>query len=105
MKKTLLLVLPFLFIFIMSCETDDDETSGGLVGTWTVDSVTYYVVGVMKQMVQWLMTQLASMMVILNSFLVALYRIVLMTVVIGKMTTLVITLLQMNGIILTMRIL
>ena len=42
MKKTLLLVLPFLFIFIMSCETDDDETSGGLVGTWTVDSVTYY---------------------------------------------------------------
>ena len=42
MKKTLLLVLPFLFIFIMSCETDDDETSGSLVGTWTIDSVTFF---------------------------------------------------------------
>ena len=40
MKKTLLLVLPLLFI--MSCDTDDDETSDGLVGTWTVESVTYY---------------------------------------------------------------
>ena len=42
MKKTLLLVLPFLFIFIMSCETDDDEPSNKLVGTWTIDSVTYF---------------------------------------------------------------
>ena len=40
MKKTLLLVLPLLFI--MSCDTDDDETSDGLEGTWTVESVTYY---------------------------------------------------------------
>ena len=40
MKKTLLLILPLLFI--MSCDTDDDETSDGLVGTWTVESVTYY---------------------------------------------------------------
>ena len=40
MKKTLLLILPLLFI--MSCDTDDDETSYGLMGTWTVESVTYY---------------------------------------------------------------
>ena len=40
MKKTLLLILPLLFI--MSCDTDDDETSDGLVGTWTVESITYY---------------------------------------------------------------
>ena len=40
MKKTLLLILPLLFI--ISCETDDDETSDGLEGTWTVESVTYY---------------------------------------------------------------
>ena len=39
MKKTLLLVLPFLFI--MSCETND-ETSDGLVGTWTVESFTTF---------------------------------------------------------------
>ena len=39
MKKTLLLVLPFLFI--MSCETDD-ETSDGLVGTWTIESFTTF---------------------------------------------------------------
>ena len=40
MKKILLFVLPLLFI--MSCDTDDDETSDGLEGTWTVESVTYY---------------------------------------------------------------
>jgi len=40
MKKILLFVLPLLFI--ISCDTDDDETSNGLVGTWTVESVTYY---------------------------------------------------------------
>ena len=39
MKKALLLVLPFLFI--MSCETND-ETSDGLVGTWTVESFTTF---------------------------------------------------------------
>ena len=39
MKKILLLVLPYLFI--MSCETDD-ETSDGLVGTWTVESFTTF---------------------------------------------------------------
>ena len=39
MKKTLLLVLPFLFI--MSCETND-ETSDGLVGSWTVESFTTF---------------------------------------------------------------
>jgi len=39
MKKTFLLVLPLLFI--LSCETED-ETSGGLVGTWTIQSVTHF---------------------------------------------------------------
>ena len=40
MKKILLFVLPLLFI--MSCDTDDDETSDGLVGTWTVESFTTF---------------------------------------------------------------
>ena len=39
MKKIFLLVLPLLFI--LSCETED-ETSGGLVGTWTIQSVTHF---------------------------------------------------------------